>query len=432
MRKKKVEIEGGETINVGGEGGMVEGPSHEDGGIDMMLPEGTWVFSDRLKGPDGRTFAQREKRRLQEEAKAKKALERSPTDLISRFTLDRVLSRNQIAREAEMQIQNMAQETQNMKYGGKVEYKYGGKVKYPWGGIVGAMNNLNNMRLDMALPGTPRIYNMFNTGYQNMQPMEGLPTRNPFGEDRLRGALDTSMGKLNRRNNAGMFGNPPLPEDEFLTPTTSYDNDPFPFEPPVEQPKKPTVADTVGGVAQAAAPLLGPIGLGISAAAPLVTTLLNRLGDKPPVNQFEDFGRAGLESNAASMRGAAGARDMTKRDIDLEASTARNQARQSARGISTVRALDQSTSAQSVAAKAAANTQFYQNLSNLFAQRGQLQNQRDQVVMQGRKMAFDEREQQRDNFFTNLSKDFTRLGSGMMFGQKLMNKQPDFMKLWGK
>jgi hypothetical protein len=145
--------------------------------------------------------------------------------------------------------------------------------------------------------------------------------------------------------------------------------------------------------------------LAISTVAPLVTTVLNRLGDKKPVNPYEDFGRDALESNSASMRGAAASKAQSQRQIDLEGDKARNIARNSARGISTLRALDQGTAAQSMTAKTAANTQYYNNLDRLFATRSQLQNARDQMVMQGRDVARERATQDRDNFFTNINQD---------------------------
>lgn len=458
-RKVKAEVEGGETINMGGEGEMLEGPTHEDGGIEMMLPEGTLVFSDRLKGPDGKTFAQREKKRLSDEKRAKKALDKNPTDLVARFTFDRVMQRNDMAREAEMQIQEMANEVEEFAYGGKVKYKYGGEVsadkarkilkdgtvhgkpltdkqrrffgamKYQWGtGPFGAMNALNKIDFNSLFPAeVPLAYNMFNIGYRGENPTQPLPNR-PLGANTLQDELDLGVGKMRSRANAGMWGNAPLPENEFLEPTTIFNDVPSPSVPTTATPK-PTTVDKIGAGVGALAPLLGPVGLGIAAATPLITTILNRIGDKRPVNQFEDFGRAALESNAASMRGAAGVRDMTQRQIDLQSQGAQNQARQSARGVSTLRALDQGISSQNMSAKAAANTQFYQNLANLFEQRGRLQTSRDQAVMQGRKMAFDEREQQRDQFFTNLSRNLGSIGTGMMWGQK-MQKTPNFWEMW--
>jgi hypothetical protein len=58
MGNPNAELELNETFRdpMTGEAGMVDGPSHDDGGIEVNLPEGTQIWSDRLKH-NGRTFA---------------------------------------------------------------------------------------------------------------------------------------------------------------------------------------------------------------------------------------------------------------------------------------------------------------------------------------------------------------------------------------
>ena len=53
-----VELEKQEVFQTpDGQMGQVDGPSHEQGGIDMSLPVDSFVWSDRLKTKSGRTFA---------------------------------------------------------------------------------------------------------------------------------------------------------------------------------------------------------------------------------------------------------------------------------------------------------------------------------------------------------------------------------------
>lgn len=60
---EEVEIEGGEAVELpNGKTQKVEGPNHENGGIDLFLPEGTEVFSKRIK-KDGVTMADRKMKR---------------------------------------------------------------------------------------------------------------------------------------------------------------------------------------------------------------------------------------------------------------------------------------------------------------------------------------------------------------------------------
>jgi hypothetical protein len=53
-----VELEKKEVYRTpGGEMGQVNGPSHAEGGVDVQLPENSFVWSDKLKSSSGRTFA---------------------------------------------------------------------------------------------------------------------------------------------------------------------------------------------------------------------------------------------------------------------------------------------------------------------------------------------------------------------------------------
>lgn len=423
----KVELEGGEAVNVNGQGGMVEGPDHAEGGVDLDLPQGTLVFSKRIK-VGNKTMADREMARLRKEKKAQKAMDKQPTDPLNRFTLDRILQLNDLERQLDLEMQ------QNYGSSDKKQMKYGGK--YPYGtGPMGVLGNLNRLNLrDLPLQGeVPPVYNMFNSGFnQQMSVPSQLPQLNP------------NAFKSKVPLHAGFDGNAPIQEDLYMDANPqafqSQPSDPVstsPFvgmpgfdgnaplpEPQAPEYKKPGVGDAIGKGLGLLGPALGPAGLAISTVAPLVTTVLNRLGDKKPVNPYEDFGRDALESNSASMRGAAASKAQSQRQIDLEGDKARNIARNSARGISTLRALDQGTAAQSMTAKTAANTQYYNNLDRLFATRSQLQNARDQMVMQGRDVARERATQDRDNFFTNINQDLGTLGEGMMYGAK-MSRTPN-------
>ena len=61
---KQINAEGGEVIETpGGQPQELQGASHEQGGIDMTVPSGTEIYSDRLVGADGKTMAERKKLR---------------------------------------------------------------------------------------------------------------------------------------------------------------------------------------------------------------------------------------------------------------------------------------------------------------------------------------------------------------------------------
>jgi hypothetical protein len=83
MGNPNAELELNETFRdpMTGEAGMVDGPSHDDGGIEMSLAEGTQIWSDRLKH-NGRTFASLTKPIINKIANIEKGLDTNPN---SRF-----------------------------------------------------------------------------------------------------------------------------------------------------------------------------------------------------------------------------------------------------------------------------------------------------------------------------------------------------------
>lgn len=69
LNMSPAEVEGGEVLQTpGGKTQKIHGPKHEQGGIYVERPNGTKVFSDRLKVTSGKTYAE-------EAAKIKKQIE---------------------------------------------------------------------------------------------------------------------------------------------------------------------------------------------------------------------------------------------------------------------------------------------------------------------------------------------------------------------
>ena len=84
----EIEAEGGEVIQTPqGDTATLQGPSHEEGGIPMStqgdpnavnIPPGTQIFSDRVKGADGKTMAKRKELRDREKPSWKKCYLKTP------------------------------------------------------------------------------------------------------------------------------------------------------------------------------------------------------------------------------------------------------------------------------------------------------------------------------------------------------------------
>lgn len=82
-------VEGGEAFELPtGEIGIFEGKSHENGGIDIMTPEGVEIYSKRLK-KNGLSHASIAKRHQRKISKLEKRLEAAPTDNMVQNTIKR-------------------------------------------------------------------------------------------------------------------------------------------------------------------------------------------------------------------------------------------------------------------------------------------------------------------------------------------------------
>lgn len=103
-----VEVEGGEGVQLpNGQYGEVQGPSHENGGVPVALPEGTNVYSDRL-AINGETMQDRKKRREKAMERIDRAMKRNPNDALRKATRDRLSMVNQAEDSRDMAMQNIA------------------------------------------------------------------------------------------------------------------------------------------------------------------------------------------------------------------------------------------------------------------------------------------------------------------------------------
>lgn len=108
-----IEVEGEEVIETpDGTIQEIEGPSHEQGGVDIEVPEDTEVYSKRLKGPDGKTMAQRKLKREKQLDKIAKLLEKNPGDTVIKKTYNRVKANNDKLDSSDMEQMEAYREAQ--------------------------------------------------------------------------------------------------------------------------------------------------------------------------------------------------------------------------------------------------------------------------------------------------------------------------------
>ena len=349
-----VEVEGNEVGELpNGQMMQFNGPSHENGGIPVSLPEGTGIYSDRVS-IDGKTMAKRKVQRERTKTNLEKKI--SEGDYVAKSTLDRYMLTSSKEEQLDMSIQQLLNQQDKSSVDRKAK----------WGKVVVTTDKDN---IDTDTSWTDGI-NDVSDGVDISGKLKGKPID-------YSGAGMSSEGKgKNPQDNSKFWSN-------------IFDS-------------TPTVGDLVG--------MYGNLH---SAYAGKKNTLANRLGDTPNINPYEQYGKEGLKTLDESRDFIKQAGDMQRSEIGLSRNTAMKQNRETARSINTMRALDLATQAN--ADRLDMNT--YQNevsqLANMMGKKADLQNQRDSFVMKGEQERDLADRQDRDSFYNSLVKDEQSIGQGL-------------------
>ena len=111
----------------------------------------------------------------------------------------------------------------------------------------------------------------------------------------------------------------------------------------IQNQKPGAVSNKSSRVGTSAGDLLGVAGNIYQGVAPYLNTLRGRAGDSPNVNEYKGFGEDALKTNLDAQQYAQTSLDNYLQDIELSTKSARSNARGSARGVNTMRALDIAT-----------------------------------------------------------------------------------------
>lgn len=382
---ENIEVEGGEVMETPlGELTELEGPSHEQGGIDVNVPAGTEIYSDRVLGADGKTMAQRKKAREKMLAKLQKKLDNNPNDTMLQRTYKRMSEQFQAQDEQDMQemlqIQEMEGEMQEFALGGRV--KQTSLSKQPLG-LMDTDNFFDNQ-------GVPNVY----TGQVNRKEKSVIPAGS-------RGLVPI--------NTQGPTAN--LNFDYFNAPT----NTKAPSNPLTLPSVAPTTGFTTGE-------MLGMFGQAYNTFAPMENTQRMRAGDTVNTNQFKDYGKAGLKKLDESKQFAQQNLDNQKQQIALQGNSARTTNRNTARGINTMRAMDIATNANEQVTLAQVQDRYAQQMQQIMSMEAQALAQQDQVVMKGAQEADIANRQDRAAYFSNMAQDIATKGQGLQAMGRTLNE----------
>lgn len=374
---KEVEVEGNEVIETpDGDLSKVAGPSHEEGGVDLSIPNGSNVYSDRIK-IDGRTMAQRKVAREKTLARLQKLQDKNPLDKLLKATIERTIETKGFEENKDMEIQKVAAKIyappkQKMAMGGKVNnnnsYAYGDD---------GSSDDPYYDKLGWHLPGFTGIGN---------------------GED----LLNPQLPNLTTNNTNLGIGKKP----SFATQPVTADD-----ETTVNTIGNPTLGDYVG--------MAGNI---FNAVAPLANTKANAAAMKPNINRFRGFGRDAIAANDVAQNVAAGLRSSVNTDIDTSSNSAKMRNRNSATSVNTIRALDAVTDTGTNDAKVGANNAFANQMLSLLGQRSQLENIQDEKVMTGETARDIEDKADVDNYYSNKAQNLVNFGTNIQGLGKNINQ----------
>jgi hypothetical protein len=373
---KAIEVEGDEVLQFPG-GGMAKakGPTHEEGGIDVEVPAGTKIYSDRLS-IDGKSMQERKVARERALSRVQKALEKNPSDKINKNTYERVAINLALEEKEDMALQKAAKAIM----GNPGEAAYGDEVDpYDPFGVRELLTIKNNVGGYI-----PKIAGSGTIGDDTIDPDLTVKSKAP-----------TTMGSLTpnpvtdrriKSNKSKMDAAKSLEGDDFTT------------------------GDWVGMA-----------GTAISGLMPLLNTLSNRAGDAPNINRFQGFGREAIEENRKAQETASTLKGGQLTDIDIAGNTAKARNRNSALSVNTLRALDAVTDMGMARAKQGAADSFSKTMMGLYGQRSQLENVQDQVVMTGETRRDLEDKMDRDANYTALAENYTNLGTQVQAAGRNLN-----------
>ena len=372
----RVAAYGGSNIEVEGDevaqyptGDLIQfnGPKHENGGIDVNLPNGTDIYSDRIS-IDNKTMAQRKLEREKTAAKYSKMYEKNKSADV-KSTLDRILEINAQQEAFDLEIQGTAN---------RLTPQNGMTPKAVYG-----------------VPGpTKRNYSSF------FRDILASVQTDDLSEVATTATADTSTASSSLK---GATEDPSFLSglyDQALSGLTNY----------FQSAGSPTGGDIVG-----------TIGNLMQANNPRKLTLANRAGDQPNVNAFKNYGKNALAKLDQAKGSLQGNLDSALLDIDKSAQAATKTNSNGARSINTARALNLATQSVAQDAKAKANVEYANMLTQMLTGEAAMLNDIDARVMTGDQNANEADRMDRDAFFTQLSKDEVARGQAISGVGKNMN-----------
>ena len=377
-----IEVEGNELFETPqGQVGEFNGPSHEEGGIplrvkpngiarDGEVPGGTYIYPDSIK-IGGKSLATRKKLREKKETNLSDLLGDS-ADKILKNTLSRVKRMNQIEDVFDRTIQD---KVKGQNQSEAESFKYGGDTP---------------SESDRGIPPMVRFD----------APPKYVPSVDDDGSGYLDILKNFEMNGAGNDDDFRYFG------DSAKTSNTSGGFGDF-----FNSASLPTAGDAMG--------MFGNL---YQAYKPKSLTMKNRAGDTPNINPYENYGTEALNTLEGNkdLLGQINDVQMQRLASNRNASISRNN--NSARGINTQRALNLATDSQMTSAEGDLMAKYAEQLLGVNNQIASTELDVSGKKAQGEHYRDLSDRQDRDAFFTNLSKDEAAVGEAWSRTGKAANQ----------
>ena len=370
---KQINAEGGEVVETpDGLSQELVGPSHAEGGIDMTVPSGTEIYSDKLLGADGKTMAERKKAREKQISKIEKLLQKNPNDKALKKTLEKIKQNNDFLDKQDLsQMQFVKDLVDNTN-------------KFKFGGIAG-LDDEEDEKGDLISK-----YPVYTKGINKQFDV--------WGDESLEPIQGKSMDVI-------------LPNTSFsITPEMDarIKNTPTPQINITQVPSKGkgfSLDDYLGGTTFG-----DMLGMGANLFGPMAqmnNTLENRSATPVEQNWFKDYGKQALSKIQEQYGLLDDIRDnaLSSLEKDRAGSISRNNA--SARSINTQRALNLATDAAINNNKSDLYSKFAQSMLGVKSQEAAQMDRNDQMRMSGEDKRAERELQNTDNFFNNMAKNIS-------------------------
>lgn len=446
VNNPKVEVEGQEVAELpNGQVGEFQGPSHEDGGIKMNLPEGTDIYSKRIK-VEGKTMAERKLARERKIESLMKLIEKNPLDKTLKQTLKKVQENNDFLDEKDMLIQNTL-------------HSYNQGIKRAYGGTLEDEEEddeeLNDDFSYADYIDDEEEEDDFYYGDEEESEDDYYTDDEDYEDDEDDEEEEYKMGGTVKKFLTGGTNDPNDPRYYSKSDTSNYVDlsevlDPLTFN--ILKNKNINDVNDVNNVTKQVTltdsgvekpsiisndknfdlnNLFGDISLGdaLGMAGSLKgaytgkkNTLANRASDNPNINYFKNYGKEGLETLKSAKGIFQSIRDSNLEDINRERVNIVKRNNNSARGINTQRALNLASDSKITDAKNKVYQDYATKLSSMLLKQSDLENQQDLKVMSGEAQRDLNDRKDKDNFYTQLGIDEQSIATGIQKFGKNLNK----------